>query len=56
MLYDGQDLLGGLFVLLLLGGVQTVVEMLPTVVSSVLPEILAFADASLQAEVYLLYG
>jgi hypothetical protein len=25
MLYDGQDLLGSLFVLLLLGGVQTVV-------------------------------
>ncbi len=56
VLDDGKDLLGSLFILLLLGGVQMVVKMLPTVIFPVLPEIIAFANASLQAEVYLLNG
>ncbi len=55
-LNDSQNLTFRLLVLFLLGGLQVAIQVLASIVFTMLPEVVALIDAGLEAEVYFLDG
>jgi hypothetical protein len=56
LLDDGQNSTGSLLILLVPGGGQPIVQMLPMVIFPVFPELITFSDTYLQTVVYVLDG
>ena len=56
LLDDGQNSTGSLLILLVPGGGQPIVQMLPMVIFPVFPELITFSDTYLQTVVCVLAG